>query len=274
MKRQVDTLIMSATPIPRTLSLSMYGDIDISIIYEKPKNRKEIITTAVHKKKVELLIERIKERIKVGEKVYWICPLIDESEKLDSVVSVTRRYEILKEYFKENVVNILHGTLKEKEKNEILEDFANPDGNTKILVSTTVIEVGIDIPDATIIIIENPERFGLSQIHQLRGRVGRGDKQSYCILLYENNTQNSLRRLNILKSNNDGFKIAEEDLKLRGRGDILGTRQSGTIEKIFADLNYHYHLLSKVNEMAKTITNYENLLKIFLYENLDDNKLN
>jgi ATP-dependent DNA helicase RecG len=259
----VDTLIMSATPIPRTLSLSIYGDMDLSTIYDKPKNRKTIITSALHKNKIEDLIGRIEHRIKEGKKVYWVCPLIEESEELEHVTSVTARYDSLKMRFGDEIA-LLHGDMKETQKNEILESFAF--GNVKILVSTTVIEVGIDVPEATIIVIENPERFGLAQIHQLRGRVGRGDKQSYCLLLYNRIGSNFAKRMDILKSTSDGFKVAEEDLKLRGAGEILGTRQSGIGEMRFVNIEEHYDLLFKVAQMVKKVNNYDNLLKLFGYD--------
>ncbi|MDR0423820.1 MAG: ATP-dependent DNA helicase RecG [Rickettsiales bacterium] len=271
----LDTLIMSATPIPRTLSLSIYGDIELSIIDEKPKNRMEIITSAIHKNNLDKMIERIKERLRNKEKVYWVCPFIDESEseEFKHVMPVTKRYEYLKDIFKDEV-GLLHGDLKEQ-KEQILNEFVN--GNLNILISTSVIEVGIDVPNATIIIIENPERFGLSQIHQLRGRVGRGDKQSYCILLYERRSENFKKRADILVATNDGFKIAEEDLKLRGGGDILGIKQSGLNEMLFFNLQRHYNTLVEVNKAVrehKVDDKTELLLKVFGYDNFKKQKMN
>ena len=257
--KNTDTLIMTATPIPRTLALTIYGDMDISTIKEKPKNRKEIITTSLQKERFNDLIARIKEKIKENEKIYWICPLIDESENLPAT-PVFQRYEEFKKFFKEEELGLLHGKMTEEEKDKIMADFSDKNGLTKILVSTTVVEVGVDVPDATIIIIESPERFGLSQIHQLRGRVGRGDKQSYCILFYEKLTNSLRKRMEILKNSSDGFYIAEEDLKLRGSGEMLGVKQSGYQEYLIANLSSHYTLLLQASKIAKQIVKDKNLL--------------
>ncbi len=257
--KNTDTLIMTATPIPRTLALTIYGDMDISTIKEKPKNRKEIITTSLQKERFNDLIARIKEKIKENEKIYWICPLIDESENLPAT-PVFQRYEEFKKFFKEEELGLLHGKMTEEEKDKIMADFSDKNGLTKILVSTTVVEVGVDVPDATIIIIESPERFGLSQIHQLRGRVGRGDKQSYCILFYEKLTNSLKKRMEILKNSSDGFYIAEEDLKLRGSGEMLGVKQSGYQEYLIANLSSHYTLLLQASKIAKQIVKDKNLL--------------
>ncbi len=258
----VDILIMTATPIPRTLSLTIYGDMEVSTIKEKPKNRKEIITSSVNKKQFYDLVNRIKEKIKNGDKVYWICPLIDESENL-AATPLFQRYEELKMFFNEEEIGFIHGKLTEDEKDKIMEEFGKKDGLVKILIATTVIEVGIDVPDATIIVIENPDRFGLSQMHQLRGRVGRGDKQSYCILFYEKLGENSVKRMNILKNSSDGFFIAEEDLKLRGSGEVLGVRQSGFQEYLIADLSEHYGLLLEASKMARYIVGNRELLNSY-----------
>ena len=258
----VDILIMTATPIPRTLSLTIYGDMEVSTIKEKPKNRKEIITSSVNKKQFYDLVNRIKEKIKNGDKVYWICPLIDESENL-AATPLFQRYEELKMFFNEEEIGFIHGKLTEDEKDKIMEEFGKKDGVVKILIATTVIEVGIDVPDATIIVIENPDRFGLSQMHQLRGRVGRGYKQSYCILFYEKLGENSVKRMNILKNSSDGFFIAEEDLKLRGSGEVLGVRQSGFQEYLIADLSEHYGLLLEASKMARYIVGNRELLNSY-----------
>ena len=260
--KNTDILIMTATPIPRTLSLTIYGDMEVSSIKEKPKNRKEIITTSVNKKQFYDLVKRIKEKIKDGDKVYWICPLIEESENLVAT-ALFQRYEELKMFFNEEEIGFIHGKLTEDEKDKIMDEFSKKDGNVKILISTTVIEVGIDVPDATIIVIENPDRFGLSQMHQLRGRVGRGNKQSYCILFYEKLSENSVKRMNILKNSSDGFLIAEEDLKLRGSGEVLGVRQSGFQEYMIADLSEHYNFLLEASKMAKYIVNNKELLNSY-----------
>lgn len=257
--KNTDTLIMTATPIPRTLALTIYGDMDISTIKEKPKNRKEIITTSLQKERFNDLIARIKEKIKENEKIYWICPLIDESDNLPAT-PVFQRYEEFKKFFKEKELGLLHGKMTEEEKDKIMADFSDKNGLAKILVSTTVVEVGVDVPDATIIIIESPERFGLSQIHQLRGRVGRGDKQSYCILFYEKLTNSLKKRMEILKNSSDGFYIAEEDLKLRGSGEMLGVKQSGYQEYLIANLSTHYTLLLQASKLAKQIVKDKNLL--------------
>ena len=254
-----DTLIMTATPIPRTLALTIYGDMEISTIKEKPKNRKEIITTSLQKENFNELVFRIKERIKNGEKIYWICPLIEESENIEAT-PLYKRYEEFKKIFNEREIGFIHGKMTEDEKDKIMVDFNDKEGDIKILIATSVIEVGIDVPDATIIIIESPERFGLSQMHQLRGRVGRGDKQSYCILFYEKLTQNLKKRIEILKSSSNGFYIAEEDLKLRGSGEVIGIKQSGYQEYLIADLSENYELLIEASKMAKNIVKNQDLL--------------
>ncbi|PPR34655.1 MAG: ATP-dependent DNA helicase RecG [Alphaproteobacteria bacterium MarineAlpha6_Bin3] len=218
-------LVMTATPIPRTLALTMYGNMNISKITELPANRTKIETRTISSNKTNKIIEGLKSIIEKKENVFWICPLIEESEKLD-LTAATKRFEKLKKYFG-NYVGIIHGKMDIEEKKKIIDKFKSK--KILILVSTTIIEVGIDVPNATVIIIEEANRFGLSQLHQLRGRVGRSDKKSSCILLYKNKNINefSKKRLNTIKLNNDGFKIAEEDLKLRGFGEISGTKQSG-----------------------------------------------
>ncbi|HSQ97307.1 MAG TPA: ATP-dependent DNA helicase RecG [Rickettsiales bacterium] len=257
--KNTDVLIMTATPIPRTLALTIYGDMEVSTIKEKPKNRKEIITTSLQKENFNDLLYSVKEKINQGEKVYWICPLIEESEDLPAT-PLYQRYEEFKKIFDERELGFMHGKLSEEEKDRIMEDFESKEGYVKILISTTVIEVGIDVPDATIIVIENPERFGLSQMHQLRGRVGRGDKQSYCILFYEKPTVNLRKRMDILKSSTNGFFIAEEDLKMRGSGEILGLRQSGFQEYLIADLMENFNLLTEASKLARNIVQNKELL--------------
>ena len=246
-------LVMSATPIPRTLTLAAYGDMDESRITEKPVGRKPIITSALTLKKENSLIERIKNKINnSSDKFFWVCPLIEESQELD-LKAATNRYKSLNKIFK-NKVLLIHGQLNEKDKEETMEKFKNED--YRILVATTVIEVGIDIKSATTIIIEHAERFGLAQLHQLRGRVGRNNAESYCILLHKENINDTARkRLDIMTETNDGFLIAEEDLKIRGPGEILGKRQSGLPSFNVADLSYDGDLLEEAKLNAEKIIN-------------------
>ena len=219
-----DVLLMTATPIPRTLTMTIYGDMDISIIREKPKNRKPIKTYSKLEVKIEDVLKFIRKEINLGNQIFWVCPLIEESKKLDHS-SAVKKYEYLESKFP-NQVCLLHGKTDVDEKNEILNNFLN--NKFKILVSTTIIEVGIDFPNANTIIIENANKFGLSQLHQLRGRVARGTLESHCVLIYNKKlSENSKRRLHILKKCDDGFEIAEKDLFLRGSGDFFGTNQSG-----------------------------------------------
>jgi ATP-dependent DNA helicase RecG len=274
--QDVDALLMSATPIPRSLMMGLYGDMDISILNEKPKNRQEIETLVMSAKKTETIVESLKRALSRGEKIYWICPAIDENEEI-SLMSVKKKYEELTQIFGAKEVGLLHGKMKESEKEKIMNQFSDALGSMKLLVSTTVIEVGIDVPDATVILIENAENFGLSQLHQLRGRVGRSEKKSFCILLYgEKFGVNQRNRLNILRQSNDGFFIAEEDLKMRGSGELLGTKQSGFPEFRIADLMFDSDLLKIANKQAKLILNndpklqnpiYQKLLHLFGYEN-------
>ncbi len=257
--KNCDVLVMSATPIPRTMVMTIFGDMDTSIIKNKPKNRKEIKTYSKIETKINEVVAIVAKQIEKGNQVFWVCPLIEESKKIDHQSSV-KRYENLKKTFK-NKIGLLHGSLNKEEKNKILLDFLNK--KIDILVSTSVIEVGIDFPNANIIIIENANKFGLSQLHQLRGRVGRGDKESCCILLFKKNlSENAKKRINILKNSNDGFKISEEDMKLRGYGDLLGFKQSGLQSFRLADpvLNEDLFLLAE-KEIKKIETENQNLDK-------------
>ena len=257
-----DVLLMSATPIPRTLTMTIYGDMDLSVIKEKPKLRKEIITYSKIENKIDEVVKFVKKEVKRGNQIFWVCPLIKESAKIDHA-SAIEKYEFLKKIFP-NQVTMLHGNVESKEREEILKDFLK--NKYKILVSTTIIEVGIDFPNANVIIIENANKFGLSQLHQLRGRVGRGEKQGYCILMFKSNlSENAKKRINILKKINDGFFISEEDMKLRGFGDLLGYKQSG--EKIFrlADPVHNQDLFILAEEEIKRIEREE---KTFKYYNL------
>jgi len=262
-----DVLLMSATPIPRTLTMTIYGDMDISIIKEKPKSRKEVRTYSKLESKIDEILKFITKEISNDNQIFWVCPLIEESKKLDHV-SAVQKYKFLNEKFP-NQVALLHGKTDIKEKEIILNRFLNKD--FKILVSTTIIEVGIDFPNANVIIIENANKFGLSQLHQLRGRVGRGQKQSTCILMFKSSlTENAKKRLNILKNSTDGFKISEEDMKLRGYGDILGFKQSGI--KIFklADPVHNNDLfilaekeIKKMEIKNENIDKYKTLMKLY-----------
>ena len=258
-----DVLLMSATPIPRTLTMTIYGDMDLSIIREKPKLRKEVKTYTKLESKIDDILKFIKKEIQDGNQIFWVCPLIEESKKIDHS-SVVNKFEFLKKKFLNNVA-LLHGKIDIEEKEKILKDFLNQ--KTKILVSTTIIEVGIDFPNANVIIIENANKFGLSQLHQLRGRVGRGEKQSTCILMFKSSlSKNAKKRLNILKNSTDGFVIAEEDMKLRGFGDILGFKQSGA--KIFK-LADPIHNIDLFELAEKEIMNIEkNNIQIKKYKTL------
>ena len=253
-----NVLVMTATPIPRTLTLATYGDIDESRILEKPKGRLEILTTAISINKIDKLINALKNKINNNEKIYWVCPLIEESEDLD-LQAATERYKILSKIFK-NKTLLIHGQLKSKEKEDVMNKFKNE--NFNILIATTVIEVGIDIPEATTLIIEHAERFGLSQLHQLRGRVGRNNLQSNCLLIYKNHiTKNAKKRIKIMKKTNDGFKIAEQDLKIRGPGEILGKKQSGQPNFKIADLSFDQEILNNVVLETNKLINDSNILK-------------
>ncbi len=265
--KNCDILLMSATPIPRTLVLAVYGDMDISRLIEKPMYRKDIITLSKPEEKIDEILIFIKKQIKNGNQVFWVCPLIEESKKLDYSAAV-KKYNYLMKNFT-NKVGLIHGGLEKEKKNKVLNNFLNK--SIDILVSTTVIEVGIDFPNANVIIIENSNKFGLSQLHQLRGRVGRGINQGTCILLYKKNLSVSAKkRIKILKSSNDGFFIAEEDMKLRGFGDILGYQQSGIKDFKLADPIQHQDLFKIAEEDIKSIEYDENnfkkydfLLKLF-----------
>lgn len=248
----VDILLMSATPIPRTLMLANYGDMDSSLLTEKPAGRKDITTKVVPTSKVASVIDAIKRVISNNNKIYWICPLVEESEVLD-LIAVENRFNELKQIFGKNKVGLAHGKMKADERDAAMLEFKN--GNIDLLVATTVIEVGVDVKDATIIIIENAERFGLSQLHQLRGRVGRNNLQSNCILIYKNLGKTSKKRLEVMRQSNDGFYLAEQDFKLRGGGEILGTRQSGLPNLKIANFHEHQQLLKLADEDAKNIVN-------------------
>ena len=259
--KNCDVLVMSATPIPRTMVMTIFGDMDVSIIKEKPKNRKDIITYSKLDTKVNEVLSFIDKQIINRKQIFWVCPLIEESKKVDHKSSL-ERYKYLKKIYK-NKVGLVHGQLDKNERNKILNDFLNR--RIDILVSTTVIEVGIDFPNANVIIIDNANKFGLSQLHQLRGRVGRGSFQSYCILLFKSNlSENAKKRINILKSSNDGFKISEEDMKLRGYGDLLGFKQSGLQSFRLADPVLNEDLFLLAEKETKNIENQNKILNKYL----------
>ena len=244
-----DFLALSATPIPRTLSMTIYGDMDVSIINEKPAGRLPIKTTKLPMVRIPELVARLKLQVDSGAKVFWICPLVEESEVSD-LTAVQSRYDDLKKVFPH--IGLVHGQMEKKQRDKVMAEFADDKSDMKILVATTVIEVGIDVPRATIIVIENAERFGLAALHQLRGRVGRGSLQSYCILVYGNNiSEEGLKRLDVLTQTDDGFVIAEQDLIMRGTGELLGTRQSGWINYHFVDYARHRDLFKLASNAAR-----------------------
>jgi ATP-dependent DNA helicase RecG len=262
-----DVLLLSATPIPRTMMMSIYGDMDSSKLEEKPLHRQKILTLSKPENKINDLWPFLKKKIKNNEQIFWVCPLIEDSKKLD-FSSTARTFEIVNKKFPEKV-GFIHGALNQEEKEKVLKKFLN--NEISILVSTTVIEVGIDFPNATVIIIENSNKFGLAQLHQLRGRIGRGDKSGTCILLFKNQlSENAKTRIQILKKSDDGFYIAEEDMKLRGYGDIVGFKQSGVKLFKLADPVHHADLfelaernINSLNVEKLNSPKYEFLLKLF-----------
>ena len=262
-----DVLLMTATPIPRTLTMTMYGDMDLSIIKGKPKSRKPIKTYSKLESKIDDVLKFIKKEINSGNQIFWVCPLIEESKKLDHT-SAVNKFEFLKKLFP-NQVLLLHGKTEINEKEKILNNFQK--NKFQILVSTTIIEVGIDFPNANVIIIENANKFGLSQLHQLRGRVGRGDKDSTCILMFKSNlSENAKKRINILKQSNDGFFISEEDMKIRGFGDLLGFKQSGIKNFKLADPVHNSDLfllaekeIKRIEQTNEDISKFKPLIKLY-----------
>ena len=265
--KDCDVLLMTATPIPRTLTMTLYGDMDLSIIREKPKSRKPIKTYSKLESKIDDVIKFIKKEIKSGNQIFWVCPLIEESKKLDHS-SAVKKFEYLNKIFP-NQVSLLHGKTDLEEKEIILDNFLKK--KFQILVSTTIIEVGIDFPNANVIIIENANKFGLSQLHQLRGRVGRGDKDSTCILMFKSNlSENAKKRINTLKESTDGFYISEEDMKIRGFGDILGFKQSGIKNFKLADPIHNSDLfilaekeIRRIELNNADISKYKPLIKLY-----------
>jgi ATP-dependent DNA helicase RecG len=266
----VDMLVMTATPIPRTLVLTFFGDMDVSTLREKPAGRQPIDTRALPLDRLDEVVAGLARAIAKDARVYWICPLVDENEELD-IAAASERYASLRQVFGE-VVALVHGQMKGREKDEAMERFQR--GDAKVLVATTVVEVGVDVPQATIMVIEHAERFGLAQLHQLRGRVGRGEGKSSCLLLYKRPLGEMAKaRIEILRETEDGFRIAEEDLRLRGEGEVLGARQSGTPGFRVARLETHAHLLETARtDAARVLAEDANLkssrgeaLRVLLY---------
>jgi len=262
-----DILLMSATPIPRTLTMTIYGDMDLSVINEKPKNRKEIITYSKREDNIKDILTFVKKEIDKGNQIFWVCPLIDDSKKIDHQ-SAIKKFNSLNKLFHSRVA-IIHSKIDNDKKNIILKDFLNK--KFDILVSTTIIEVGIDFPNANVIIIENSNKFGLSQLHQLRGRVGRGVNQGKCILMFKNNlSENAKKRIKILKNTNNGFVISNEDMKLRGFGDVLGFKQSGDKKFNLADPIIHEDLfkiaekeIRRIEIEETNLSKYKTLIKLY-----------
>ena len=246
-----DMLVMTATPIPRTLSLSQYGDMDVSVLDEKPPGRQPITTALLSAGKIADVVERLRQAVAEGRQAYWVCPLVDESEVSDATAA-EERFKSLRTQLGEGVVGLVHGQLSPADKARAMEAFAR--GDTRVLVATTVIEVGVDVPNATIMVIEQAENFGLAQLHQLRGRVGRGTGASTCLLLYRPPLgETALRRLQILRETEDGFRIAEEDLSIRGAGDMIGTAQSGLPKFRIADLERQTALMALAQRDARAL---------------------
>jgi ATP-dependent DNA helicase RecG len=250
-KRQPHQLVMTATPIPRTLAMTLYADLDTSVIAELPPGRTPVITVAVPEQRRGEVVARIKEACKGGQRAYWVCPLIDDSEVLDYSAAETT-FAMLQEALPELAVGLIHGRMKAAEKDRTMKAFA--EGKLNLLVATTVIEVGVDVPEATLMVIENAERMGLSQLHQLRGRVGRGADKSACVLMYKSPLSNiAHKRLNVMRETNDGFVVAQQDLELRGPGEVLGKRQTGAMQLRVADLIRDADLLPAVQSAANAV---------------------
>ena len=246
----VNVLVMTATPIPRTLAVILYGDLDVSQIRTMPKGRVPVKTSMVNPEDREKVYAKVREELDKGRQAYVVAPLIEDSERVDASSAESLYEELVKE-FAGHTVALVHGSMKQEEKDEKMEAFAK--GEVSILVSTVVIEVGINVPNASVMVIENAERFGLAQLHQLRGRVGRGSDESFCFLITNAENEVAVKRAEIMCQTTDGFEIAEEDLRLRGPGEIFGMRQHGLPQMIFADLSRHGDVLEKALESAKKL---------------------
>jgi ATP-dependent DNA helicase RecG len=248
---RVDVLVMTATPIPRSLSLAQYGDMDVSVLDEKPPGRTPVTTALVAAEKMAQVVERLRVAVAEGRQAYWVCPLVDESE-VSAKTAAESRFRELRAALGEGVVGLVHGQLPPREKDAAMASFVS--GETRVLVATTVIEVGVDVPNASIMVIEGAESFGLAQLHQLRGRVGRGARESTCLLLYQSPlSESGQRRLQIMRETEDGFRIAEEDLAMRGAGDVLGTAQSGLPRFRIADLERQTGLMELAQSDARAL---------------------
>jgi ATP-dependent DNA helicase RecG len=255
---QPHLLTMTATPIPRTLALTLHGDLDVSQLDELPPGRTAINTQLISPKDKKYAYDLIRSEIKKGRQIYVVLPLIEESEKLELSAAVDVYHQLSTEIFPEFKVELLHGKMKSIEKQEVIQDFINK--KSDILVSTTVIEVGVDVPNASVMLIEDSDRFGLAQLHQLRGRVGRGASKSYCLLSHQNKNKLSRQRLDVLVNSNDGFEISEIDLRFRGPGQVLGTKQSGLPDFALASLADDADVLELARNEARTILDSDPLL--------------
>ena len=244
-------LVMTATPIPRTLAMTVYADLDTSVIRELPPGRQPVQTVVLPDDRRSEVVARVREACGRGERAYWVCPLIEDSEIIQSQAAEPT-YRMLKESLQDVPVGLIHGRMRAEEKEKVMKGFA--EGRTKVLVATTVIEVGVDVPEATMMIVENCERMGLSQLHQLRGRVGRGTSSSSCVLLYRAPlSKMAKQRLSVMRNTTDGFKVAQRDLELRGPGEVLGTRQTGLMQLRVADLIRDADLVPTVQEIAQRL---------------------
>ncbi len=254
-----DILVMTATPIPRSLSLAQYGHMDVSILDEKPPGRKPVTTALISSGRIAEVTEHLRKAVDQGRQAYWVCPLVEESEVMD-MTAAEERFRLLRAAFGDAAVGLVHGQLPPAEKDAAMKRFV--DGETKVLVATTVIEVGVNVPNATIMVIERAESFGLAQLHQLRGRVGRGSEASTCLLIYQNPlSENGRRRLETLRETEDGFRIAEEDLAMRGAGDVIGTAQSGLPRFRIADLERQTGLMATAQSDARRLLDSDPGLK-------------